>query len=100
VLVAGPARISWRALRAYLGRSRLTTAREAEVQEVTGYPVGAVSPFGLPKPLRTLVDEGVTTQNGEISIGAGVRHATVILTAADLLRALGDVEIGQFTETD
>lgn len=43
-LVAGAAQISWKALRAYLGQSRLTMAKEDEVLRVTGYPIGAVGP--------------------------------------------------------
>ena len=95
VLVAGPAQISWPALRAYLGQSRLTTASQAEVLEVTGYPIGAVSPFGLPAKMRILVDHSVV-QDGEISIGSGERGATVILLSSDLITALGDVELGDF----
>ncbi len=98
VLIAGPSQISWRALRRYLGQSRLTMARQEEVLAVTGYQIGAVSPFGLPKPIRTLVDEGVLAQE-EISIGSGERGATVIIQNTDLMRALGDVEIGQFVES-
>jgi Cys-tRNA(Pro) deacylase len=90
-LVAGPAQISWKALRAYLGQSRLTMANEDEVLAVTGYPVGAVSPFGTLRPLRVLVDRGVFAEE-EISIGSGVRGTTVILKSADLRRALGEFE--------
>jgi Cys-tRNA(Pro) deacylase len=100
VLIAGKRQVSWRALRHYLGQSRLTMAREAEVLSVTGYELGAVAPFGLPSPLRILVDQNVAGQKGEISIGSGVRGTTVILHAHDLLRALGEVEIGQFGEDD
>jgi hypothetical protein len=32
----------------------------------------------------------------EISIGSGVRSTTVIMKTQDLLRALGQVETGQF----
>jgi prolyl-tRNA editing enzyme YbaK/EbsC (Cys-tRNA(Pro) deacylase) len=96
VLVAGPAQVSWPALRAYLGQSRLTTASEAEVLAVTGYPIGAVSPLGLPSPLRILVDQSVL-QEEEVSIGSGQRHAAVILKTADLLKALGQVDAGDFT---
>jgi len=96
VLVAGPAQVSWPALRSYLGQSRLTTASEAEVLAVTGYPIGAVSPLGLPSPMRTLVDHSVLREE-EVSIGSGQRHATVILKTADLLKALGQVEVGEFT---
>ncbi len=91
VLVAGPQQIDWKALRQHLGRSRLTTATADEVRAVTGYEIGAVSPFGLPRPLRVLVDESVTREE-EVSIGSGLRGTTVILATADLLRALGDAE--------
>jgi Cys-tRNA(Pro) deacylase len=91
VLVAGPRQVDWKALRRYVGQSRLTMATAEEVQSVTGYEIGAVSPFALPRLIRVLIDESVV-QEGEISIGSGVRHTTVILTSADLLRALGDVE--------
>ena len=91
-LVAGPAQISWKALRAYLGQSRLTMADKDEVLQVTGYPIGAVSPFGTARKLRILVDPGMFTED-EISIGSGVRGTTVILKSADLKHALGDVEM-------
>lgn len=97
VLIAGTLQVSWPALRNYLGQSRLTMAREEELLSVTGYPVGAVSPFGLPAPMRILVDQSVLSPE-EISIGSGERHATVILRTQDLLKALGPVEIGAFAQ--
>ena len=92
VLIAGPQQVSWRALRRYLNQPRLTTASKEEVKRVTGYELGAVSPFGLPGPVRILVDESVL-QPQEVSIGSGERGATVILRTGDLVRALGDVEV-------
>jgi Cys-tRNA(Pro) deacylase len=97
VLVAGPAQVNWKTLRSYLGLSRLTTATEEEVLAVTGYTRGAVAPFGLPEPMRILVDESVFRQP-EVSLGSGVRGTAVILTRADLKRALGEVEVGRFTD--
>jgi Cys-tRNA(Pro)/Cys-tRNA(Cys) deacylase len=97
VLAAGPHQISWPALRSYLNQSRLTLARPDEVMQFTGYPIGAVSPFGLPSPTRILVDRHVL-DHAEISIGSGVRNATVILQSQDLIKALGDAEIGDFVE--
>jgi Cys-tRNA(Pro) deacylase len=91
-LVAGPAQISWKALRSYLGRSRLTMAEQDEVLRVSGYPIGAVSPFGTATRLRMLVDPNVFGEE-VISIGSGVRGTTVILRSDDLRRALGDVEM-------
>jgi prolyl-tRNA editing enzyme YbaK/EbsC (Cys-tRNA(Pro) deacylase) len=91
VLVAGPRQIDWKVLRHYLGQSRLTMASADEVRLVTGYEIGAVSPFALPRSIRILLDEGVLRVD-EVSIGSGVRNTTVIMSTVDLLRALGDVE--------
>ncbi len=99
VLVAGPGQLSWPALRSYLGQSRLAMASEAEVMAATGYPLGAVSPFGLPGPMRVLVDRSVLEQ-AEISIGSGVRNTTVLMKKKDLISALGEVEIGYFRQTE
>lgn len=95
VLVAGPARVSWPALRKYLGLSRLTMATKEEVIRVTGFETGAVSPFALPNPIRILVDEAVLAQ-AEVSIGSGERGTTIILSREALVAALGVIESGQF----
>jgi len=102
VLAAGPAQVSWPALRTYLGVSRITTATKQEVIEHTGYESGAVSPFGLPGPssgtsnrIRILADESVFTDQ-EVSIGSGVRFSTVILHSSALRQVLGEVETGKF----
>jgi Cys-tRNA(Pro) deacylase len=97
VLIAGPGQISWKALRVYLNQSRLTTATEEEVLRVTGYQIGAVSPFGLPQPVRTLVDETVLAEE-EISIGSGQRGLAVILQKKDFIQAMPNVEVGKFAE--
>ena len=97
VLAPGPQQISWPALRQHLGVTRMSMASPEEVLERTGYLHGAVSPFGLPSPIRILVDQGVFAEE-EISIGSGVRNTTVIMKTADLRRALGEVEVGCFVE--
>ncbi len=97
VLVAGPKQVSWQALRGYLGQSRLTMASKEDVLVVTGYQLGAVSPFGLPLPLRVLVDRNVFFPD-EVSIGSGVRGVSVIIKASDLKKALGEVEVGHFVK--
>ena len=92
VLVAGPNQISWKALRKHVGQSRITMASEDEVLAVTGYRIGTVSPFGLPRPLRILIDQSVLKES-EISIGSGMRNTGIIMKSADLRRALRDAEI-------
>jgi Cys-tRNA(Pro) deacylase len=99
VLMPGPRQVSWPALRQYLAQSRLTMASEEEVLKATQYQIGAVSPFGLPKPMRILVDSSVLEQN-EISIGSGERGLTVILKTEDMLQALRLYELSQFARTE
>jgi Cys-tRNA(Pro) deacylase len=86
-LVAGPAQISWKILRKYLGRSRVSMATEDEVLAVTGYRIGTVGPFGLPNQLKVLIDPSVMLEE-EISIGSGMRNTAIILKSADLHHAL------------
>ena len=95
VLAAGYNQVAWPALRKHLGTSRISMASEADVLEITGYPVGAVSPFGTLQPLRLLMDRGILAEE-EISVGSGVRSTTVIMQCEDFVRALGEVEIGDF----
>jgi len=95
VLIAGERQVSWQALRHHLDTSRISMATEIEVREVTGYPLGAVSPFGTTQVLRILVDRGALEEE-EISIGSGVRYTTVIMQREDFIRALGQVELGDF----
>jgi Cys-tRNA(Pro)/Cys-tRNA(Cys) deacylase len=88
VLMAGPGQLSWKRIRAHLGVSRISMASEEEVLAVTGFVRGAVTPLGLPHPMRLLADESVFIHD-EISIGSGVRGVAVILKSADLPLALG-----------
>ncbi len=91
-LVAGPRQISWPALRAHLGQRRLTLATPEEVLQVTGYKIGSVSPFGLPAPVRILLDRSVLAEE-EVSLGSGQRGLAVILLSADLQRGLPEAEV-------
>jgi prolyl-tRNA editing enzyme YbaK/EbsC (Cys-tRNA(Pro) deacylase) len=74
----------------------MTTATSDEVEEVTGFETGAVSPFGLPNPLRLLADRKILDHD-EISIGAGIRNAGVIMKRQDLVDAL-PLELGDFKD--
>ena len=96
VLVSGPAQIPWKTLRRYLGQNRLTMASEEELLAATGCRPGTVSPFGLPKPMRVLIDKCILEQ-AEVSFGSCRRGVAVILQTADLLKALGEVEVIQLT---
>jgi Cys-tRNA(Pro) deacylase len=98
VLAAGPGKVSWPRLRRHLGVTRLTTATPDEVRRATGYEPGAVSPIGLPSPLRILADRGLTAHD-VVSIGAGIRNAGVVLKCGDLLKVV-QPEMGDFLELE
>jgi len=97
VMVAGPSQLSWSALRAHLGQSRMTMASKDEALRVTGYPIGTVAPFGLARPLRLLADENVFNHE-EVSFGSGQRDTAIIMAMEDFRSALGAVEIGAFVD--
>jgi Cys-tRNA(Pro)/Cys-tRNA(Cys) deacylase len=92
VLMAGPDQIDWKKLRQLVKRSRIRMATEEEVLEVTGYQVGAVSPFGMKKQIRLMIDASVLAEE-EVSIGSGIRNTAIIMKSADVQRVLGDVEV-------
>jgi Cys-tRNA(Pro) deacylase len=97
VLMAGVRQVAWRVLRRHFAQSRLTLAPPDEVLAATGYPLGAVAPFGLPHPMPILVDESVFAFD-EISLGSGERGIAIIMAAADLRRALAGCVVGHFAE--
>lgn len=92
VLMAGATQVNWNVLRKFLKVSRVTMANQEELRAVTGYEIGAVSPFGLPQQMRILADPNVFAPD-RVSIGSGVRGTTVILASVDLKRALVELEI-------
>ena len=97
VLVAGRGQVDWRKLRKLVKRSRVRMATEDEVLEVTGYRIGTVSPFGLPRQLKVLIDPSVMNEE-EISIGSGIRNTALILKSAELRHGLKDADVVSLTE--
>ena len=97
VLMAGREQVDWRSLRKLVGRSRMRMATEDEVLEVTGYRIGTVSPFGMKRQVRVLIDSSVL-RDEEISIGSGVSNTAILLKSADLRRALGNAEVISLVE--
>ena len=97
VLMAGREQVDWRSLRKLVGRSRMRMATEDEVLEVTGYRIGTVSPLGMKRQVRVLIDSSVLREE-EISIGSGVSNTAILLKSADLRRALGNAEVISLVE--
>ena len=97
VMIAGKAQISWRVLRQHFGTSRLTMATPEEVEAVTGYKIGTVSPFGLKNHITMIADKNIFTPPA-VSIGSGVSGTAILLRAEDFSHAIGEIEIGAFAK--
>jgi prolyl-tRNA editing enzyme YbaK/EbsC (Cys-tRNA(Pro) deacylase) len=60
VLVSGDRRCDTKALAQAFGRTGLVMRPDADrVREVTGFAIGGVAPLGHPKPLATVIDDGL-----------------------------------------
>jgi prolyl-tRNA editing enzyme YbaK/EbsC (Cys-tRNA(Pro) deacylase) len=88
VIATGTSRVDYKLVAAYLGvsRKRVKLADAASVQTFTGYPVGAVPPFGHLSPLQTLIDRRVLAQP-EVYAGGGAADALLRIAPAEILRA-------------
>jgi len=95
--VAGSARADWGLLRKHLDERKLRMAEYGEVQEVTGYAVGAVPPIALPEDVKVLVDESINDYETVI-IGSGVLGYALALKGSELLKVLVGAEQGNFVK--
>lgn len=89
VITNGLTRIQRKSLADALGtsRRRVKIADPDQVLATTGYPVGAVPPFGHRQPLRTLVDQGVLAETAVFG-GGGEINALMRVTTAELQRVV------------
>jgi prolyl-tRNA editing enzyme YbaK/EbsC (Cys-tRNA(Pro) deacylase) len=88
VIATGTSRVDYKLVAGCLGvsRKRVKLADAASVQSFTGYPVGAVPPFGHPSPLPTLIDRRVLAQP-EVYAGGGAADALLRIAPAEIVRA-------------
>ena len=88
VLVPGGRRFDWPKLRAHLGTNRLTLPDQEEAKEETGYPRGAITPFGARRPWPVIADASIEGLE-VVAIGGGAHGVNVHLAPPDLVRATG-----------
>jgi prolyl-tRNA editing enzyme YbaK/EbsC (Cys-tRNA(Pro) deacylase) len=60
--------------------------------EITGYPVGAVPPFGQRQRLPVLIDRRVMAQS-EVYAGGGAIDTLLKVTPKEIVRVTGAVEL-------
>lgn len=83
-LIAAGTGLDLKALAAASGNKNCDLLPLKEVQPVTGYVRGGVSPLGTKKRLPVYLDQAALMQE-EISISAGVRGTQILLAPTDLV---------------
>lgn len=86
-IACGTARVDRRpiAARFGVGRKRVRLATPAQVLETTGYPAGAVPPFGHAQTLPTLLDPRVL-EHRQVYAGGGEEDALLRLDPTTILQ--------------
>ncbi|HEV2638161.1 MAG TPA: YbaK/EbsC family protein [Actinocrinis sp.] len=85
-IVAGDARVDSKKLGKLIGNSSLRMATADEVNALTGYEVGSVSPFGLQADIQKVLDDGVFGLEA-VYVGSGVKDVIIRLDSAALQKA-------------
>jgi len=98
VLVPGGRRFDWPRLRAHLGVTRLSLPDAEEARAATGYPRGAITPFGSTNAWPVILD-AAAIDRPLVAIGGGAHGVNVHLRPADLMAALG-AEVADVTDPD
>jgi Cys-tRNA(Pro)/Cys-tRNA(Cys) deacylase len=86
-LIPGDRQLDTKQLRQLVGQKNVAMLPRDEVQSVSGYVPGAVSPIGLRRVRRVIVDEHVLDEEF-VDISAGRPDAGIELRCADLVRLL------------
>ena len=85
-VLRGSDRLDPRRLARHVGAARAEQADAETVQSATGFPVGGVSPLGLPPGLRVVIDRALEGYP-VIWAAAGAPRAVFPTTFAELMRA-------------
>ncbi|MCL5677616.1 MAG: Cys-tRNA(Pro) deacylase [Firmicutes bacterium] len=91
--VPGSAELDLKALAALSGNKKVEMVPVKEIQTLTGYIRGGVSPLGSRKRYPLYLDERARDLN-PVSISAGQRGLQIVLSGPDLIRATGATVAG------
>jgi Cys-tRNA(Pro)/Cys-tRNA(Cys) deacylase len=85
--IPGSAELDLKALAAASGNKKVDMVPLKEVQPLTGYIRGGVSPVGTKKPYPVYIDASLSAWS-TIAVSAGIRGCQLIIAPGDLLRAV------------
>ena len=95
-LVSGPNRVDLARLAAVLGRSDIRRSTATEANDLTGFVIGGIPPFGHPSRIRVIMDPDLG-RFGTVWAAAGLPTA-VFPVAPGTLRMLADAVVAPMTE--
>lgn len=83
VVLAGDKRVDMIKLKEITKQNNLQMAKPNEVEEITGYTIGGVSPFGIERDTMKIIDESVF-KTKTINIGSGKAEIGIELNSGEL----------------
>jgi prolyl-tRNA editing enzyme YbaK/EbsC (Cys-tRNA(Pro) deacylase) len=96
VLVSGPNRVDLPRLAAVLGRSDVRRATAREANDLTGFVIGGIPPFGHERRLRVIMDPDLGRYR-TVWAAAGLPNA-VFPVSPSTLRMLADAHVAPIAE--
>ena len=95
-LVSGPNRVDLGRLAAVLGRSDVRRASAREADDLTGFVIGGIPPFGHERRIRVVMDPDLG--RFEVVWAAAGLPTVVFPVAPGVLRMLADAHVAPITE--
>jgi prolyl-tRNA editing enzyme YbaK/EbsC (Cys-tRNA(Pro) deacylase) len=96
-LVSGPDRVDLARLAAVLGAPDVRRASAREANDLTGFVIGGIPPFGHVRPLRVIMDPDLG-RFGTVWAAAGTQNAVFAVPPATL-RVLANAHVAPIVET-
>jgi Cys-tRNA(Pro)/Cys-tRNA(Cys) deacylase len=87
VCIPGSSELDLKAIAAVSGNKKVEMVHVKEIQQLTGYIRGGVSPIGTKKRYPIFLDESAT-KVPFISISAGARGSQIFIAPGDLMKAI------------
>ena len=96
--IPGNAELDLKAMAAVSGDKKVEVVYVKEIQQITGYIRGGVSPIGTKKRYPIFLDEGAM-RFPFISISAGARGSQIFISPGDLIKAL-DIKLCKIARSE